>query len=158
MSYNRPIYIHIRDEKPNNTSGGTFLSGGWRTRDLNVVKSDVQALVSIENNQLTLMPGTYRCRIRCPALRVGGHAARLQNIDTNVTILNGSNAYQNLNNTGGQSDSWIIGTFRLKTKTKLEVQHSCYSTKTINGFGGSVLLATPVPEVYTEGELWRVGN
>lgn len=40
-------YIHIRDEKTAGTQGGTFTSGSFQTRDLNVIKTDTDGDASI---------------------------------------------------------------------------------------------------------------
>jgi hypothetical protein len=53
-----PDYILIRDEKAQNTSGGTFTSGAWRTRDLNTKSSDAGTRASITKLAFT-SGGTY---------------------------------------------------------------------------------------------------
>ena len=60
-------YILIRDEKASGTTGGTFTSGAWQTRDLNTEVVDTGNHASVATNQITLAAGTYRFRIVAPA-------------------------------------------------------------------------------------------
>ncbi len=47
-------YAIIADHKAQNTAGGTFTSGAWRTRDLNTEITDPDGIVSIASDQFTL--------------------------------------------------------------------------------------------------------
>ena len=47
-------YAVICDQKSNNTDGGTFTSGAWRTRDLNTELCEAEGLVSSSSNQFAL--------------------------------------------------------------------------------------------------------
>ncbi|SVB60040.1 uncharacterized protein METZ01_LOCUS212894, partial [marine metagenome] len=44
-------YAIIADQKAQNTAGGTFTSGAWRTRDLNTEITDPDGIVSISSNE-----------------------------------------------------------------------------------------------------------
>lgn len=151
-------YIHIRDEKAQNTSGGTFTSGAWRTRDLNTEVSDTGGLATLSSNQITLQPGTYRCLISAPAYSVDRHQARLYNItDSTVTLLGTSEFSQAITTNPDHSTnkSIITGRFTLTSAKVIEVQHRCQTTYATYGFGIMSNLST---EIYTIAEFWREGS
>lgn len=150
-----PDYILIRDEKAQNTAGGTFTSGAWRTRDLNTEVVDTGSLASVASNQITLNAGTYVIRASAPAYSVNSHQTRLQNVTDASTVLIGTSEY---NRAGTGPDypsgrSWIIGRFTIASSKTFEVQHQAVTTGTTSGFGVAGNLTT---EVYTVVELWRV--
>ncbi len=146
-------YILIRDEKAQNTAGGTFTSGAWRTRDLTTEVSDAGGYASVSSNQITLAAGTYRVRIIAPAQATDRHQARLQNITGGTTLLVGTSEYAG--SAGGnqtQSHSVIVGRITLGGSTVVEVQHQCQTTSSSNGFGAGSNFTT---EVYTVVEMWK---
>jgi len=142
-------YILITDEKAQNTAGGTFTSGAWRTRDLNTEKVDIGNHASVASNQITLAAGTYRCRAACPASEVGRHAARLQNITDGTTIATGSSAY---GAAGAGSVSFVVARFTITAQKVIEVQHQCAITVSTNGLGVESNFQV---ETYTMVELIR---
>ena len=144
-------YIKVSDVKANNTTGGNFASGAWRTRDINTEDSDAGGHATIAANQITLQPGTYVCFIRCPGERVTRHKARLQNITDGTTIILGANARADAGN-DGENDSIVHGEFSLAVAKVLEIQHRCSITDA-NGFGNATSFG--VSEIYTTAEFWR---
>ncbi|MDP6587776.1 MAG: hypothetical protein QF535_24235, partial [Anaerolineales bacterium] len=72
-------YAIIADQKTQNTAGGTFTSGAWRTRDLNTEIADPDGIVSISSNQFTLGAGSYLIRWGCPSYAVQRQQSRLYN-------------------------------------------------------------------------------
>lgn len=147
-------YIHIRDEKTSGTNGGTFTSGAWRTRDLNTEVSDAGGYASVASNQITLAAGTYLADIKCPALAVGRHQARLQDVTSAVTLLTGTSEYTASTDVV-QTSSHVRGVFTLAASKVLEVQHNGQVTAASNGFGQAGSFGT---EVYTVVELTRIGD
>ena len=146
-------YILIRDEKTQNTNGGTFTAGDWQTRDLNTESADTGNYASVASNQITLAAGTYRVKISCPAYAVNQHQARLQNITDAETTLIGTGAYSVNATTAYVSNcSFIDGRFTIAAETVFEVQHRCATTRSTNGYGVTCNFGT---EVYTVVELWR---
>jgi hypothetical protein len=146
-------YALIRDEKPAGVSGGTFLSGAFRTRDLNTVVEDDDGIVSLATNQITLEDGTYRIYATAPGTTVNAHTARLQNIDDAVIEIEGTSARI-------QSANWsttlsiIVGRFTVSGGPKAyEIQHRCGITSLTVGFGFNTGFNTI--EVYTIVELWK---
>lgn len=152
-------YILIRDEKESGTVAGTFTSGAWRTRDLNIIAHDDTGQVILESNQFTLPAGTYVCYARAPATTVRQHTSRLQNITDGVTALAGSSELDNevagTLRTGGHSS--ISGSFTITTPKTFELQHIGRDTRASDGYGirgGS--LWTVTVEVYSVVELWKI--
>jgi hypothetical protein len=146
-------YVNVQDQKAQNTVGGAFTSGAWRTRTLNTIVSDSAGIALLTNNQITLPAGTWRCAIHVPAYQVNGHQSRLQNITSGTTTLTGMTSWSG----GAQNNttiSPILGRFTLNQTTVFEVQHQCQTTNGTNGFGVAANFTT---EVYTVAEFWKDG-
>lgn len=153
-----PPYCKVVDQKAEAVQGGTFTSGAWRTRDLNTIQWDDDSLIaSLAANRITLVAGTYECRIHAPAYTVSGNRIRLQNITDATTVVTGASG-QHTNNSNGTSDAWIFNRFTIAASKALEVQHVCQVTSNTYGFGVAMggVFATGV-EVYTEAEFWLIG-
>jgi hypothetical protein len=146
-------YILIRDEKAQNTAGGTFTSGAWRTRDLNTEVFDTNNLASVASNQITLAAGTYEAFITCPVSQVARHQARLYNTSDSAVLLLGTSEFAYPSG-GVQNCSTIRGRFTIAASKVLEVQHRCETTESGNGFGFEANFDT---EIYTVVELRKVG-
>ncbi len=143
-----PGYALIRDEKTVSTNGGTFTSGAWQTRDLNVKAADSGGFVTLSANQITLAAGTYRLRASAPAYEVIRHQARWQNISDSVTVAVGSSE----NTAGVQTRSVVAARFTISASKTFALQHQGFATRSSDGFGVAVGFGT---EVYSEVELWR---
>jgi hypothetical protein len=146
-------YVNIQDQKASSTAGGTATSGSWQTRTLNTITSDVSGLVVLASNQITMQPGTYTCLIRCPAISVAWHQARLQNISLGTTLVLGGSSYCNSGASYAQTDSWVIGQFTLVSLAVLEVQHQVNTTRATDGWGVPTAWGT---EVYTVAQFWKI--
>lgn len=143
--------IILRDEKAQNTSGGTFTTGAWQTRVLNTESVDTGNHCTLASNQFTLAAGTYRIRASAPAFFVGRHQTRLQNVTDTATVLTGTSEFSSTTN-GDQTRSWVIGRFTIGASKALEIQHRSGATQATNGFGVEANLTT---EVYTVVELTK---
>lgn len=143
----------IQDQKTQNTAGGTFTSGAWRTRDLNTIVNDLHGLVSLSSNQFTLQPGKYRIRASAPAYDVNRNQSRLYNITDSVVVQLGTVEYV-LNTVGAQTRSIIDTEFVITAAKTYEIQHQCETTGTTNGFGVAGNFGT---EIYTSVEITRIG-
>lgn len=143
-------YVLLRDEKAQNTSGGTFTSGAWRTRDL-VETLDPYSVCSVSSNQFTLDAGTYIIRASAPAFAVERHQIRLQNVTDATTVAVGSVAYSNA---AGYTDSRseLASRFTITSSKTFEIQHRCERTYATEGFGVESNFTT---EIYTIVELWK---
>lgn len=146
--------IVVSDQKTQNTQGGTFTSGAWRTRDINKENVDTGSNCSISSNQITLAAGTYRCYIRCPSMNCGSHQAKLYNVtdtadlsDVTGDVCYGTPEYASSSiNYYTQTCSVIIRRFTLATQKTLEIRHQCLVTGSTNGFGNAANFG---PEIYT---------
>ena len=136
--------LHVRDEKPSGTGGGTFTSGAWRTRDLNTVKTNDITGASLASNQITLPAGTYNVHARAPAHRVDYHKAKLRNITDSTDELIGSSD-RCFENAYSQTDSWVVGRITIAATKVFELQHRC---QTNGSFGYPSNFG--VVEVYAE--------
>lgn len=144
-------YIYLRDEKAQNTAGGTFTLGAWRTRVLNTEVEDTGGHCSLAANQFTLDDGTYRFKARAPAYQVLRHQLRLFNVTDTAVILTGSSM---VSGSGfiSETDSWCTGRFTIAAGKALELQHRCEATLATQGFGVESNFTT---EIYAEVELWK---
>jgi hypothetical protein len=143
--------LHARDQKFVGESGGTFTSGAWRTREVNlVVTNNIEA--SLAGNQITLKAGTYFAEIYCPVGRNSGatdpdgHKARLYDITGATNLLIGQSG-ANSENVWKQYTSTIQGMFTLAVDSVLEVQHQITNTCSDRGFGVESNLDS-MPEIY----------
>lgn len=143
-------YAIIADQKAQNTNGGTFTSGAWRTRDLNTEIADPDGIVSISGNQFTLGAGSYLIRWSAPAYAVNRNQSKLQNITTSAGVAVGSSAYAFGTNA---VSSISLGAARvvLTASTVFEIQHQCETTLS-TGFGIAGNFAT---EQYTTVEIFK---
>jgi len=137
----------VRDEKPQSINGGDFVAGAWQKRTLNFITGRIPGL-TLSNSQLTFTTlGLYRCHIICPAYNVDRHKARLQNVTTNATAVEGTAMFS-----GNTQFSHIVGLFGVvSAPTTFEIQHQCARTQLVNGFGVGSNFST---EIYTVAEFW----
>lgn len=148
-------YLILADEKAHTSSGGTFTAGAWQTRTLNTVRLNAIPGASLASNQFTLPAGTYRVNAAIPALRVGGHQARIQNITDATTTLVGSGQVSEQTGAIVQNNSTIMGVFTIAGSKVFEVQHRSALTQASDGFGQAA--STGAGEVYSMIEIQRVG-
>lgn len=146
-------YWNIVDQKANGTNGGTFTSGAWQTRDLNTtIGSNTITGSSLSSNRFTLPSGTYRIFASATGGAVGLHKAILYNITDSSTTLIGTSELNTTANTN-LTRSFISGIFNIVSQKTFEIRHQCGVTGiygTACNFG--------VPEIYTQVELWKLGN
>ena len=145
------VYAVIADQKAQNTNGGTFTSGAWRTRDLNTEITDPNGIVSISSNQFTLVAGDYLVRWSAPADAVNVHQSRLYNVTDASVVSVGTSAYSV---TGGYAVTTSDGAARVSivsTKT-FRIEHQCNLTTAGTGFGRAGNFAT---EQYTMVEIHK---
>jgi hypothetical protein len=146
-------YINIQDQKAQNTQGGGFTSGAWRTRDLNTEVSDTGGHASVASNQITLAAGTYVVQASAPAFRVAGHQIRLQDITNTATLAIGTSELNASGSAAAGTRSHLSGKFTIAGSTVIELQHQCATTKTTDGYGVACNFTT---EVYSIVEFWKV--
>jgi hypothetical protein len=140
-------YAIIADQKTQNTAGGTFTLGAWRTRDLNTEVADPDGIVSISSNQFTLGAGSYLIRWVTITYNVYQNQSRVYNItDASVEGFSQSNY--------GIYGNFPWGTIRMTiagSKT-FEIQHYSLYTIATDGFGKPANIGT---EQYTTVEIFK---
>jgi hypothetical protein len=127
-------YAIICDEKAANVNGGTFTSGAWQTRNLNITIADPDSIVTIANDQFTLQAGSYLIEASAPAHDVGRHQARIYNATAASVVATGQNAFISINDTIS-SIAPVVGRVTVTSATAFEIQHRCSNTKSASGFG-----------------------
>lgn len=156
------VFIVV-DEKAASTAGGTFLSGAWRTRDLNTIHES-QNWASLATNQISLDPGTYEVRAKAPAYQVNQHQLRFKLVSgggTNEVL--GSTGFAP-RGTGTNSfktqSSWLAGTIEVSgSGGTYELQHRCVTDEFYSGFGFGVdNLFSLGPNVYGQVEIRKKGK
>ena len=146
-------YAIIADQKSQDTDGGTFTTGDWRTRDLNTELIDPDGIVSISSNQFTLQAGTYFIEAHAPAYRVNRHMAKLyQTSGTPADIAFGTGQYANSTYLG-HTDSIVRARVTISSATTYEIRHQCSATQDTNGFGNGVNFGTT--ELYTVVKIFK---
>jgi hypothetical protein len=147
-------YAIICDQKAQNTDGGTFTSGAWRTRDLNTEIADPDSIVSISSNQFTLSSaGSYFIEAYASSFAVNENVARLYNVTDSAVAQVGSHSYARFSSGDlGDSKSHLHARVTITGSTTFEIQHRCADTRTTDGFGVASNLAV---EIYTVVKIFK---
>ena len=127
-------YAIISDQKASTTSGGTFTSGAWRTRDLNTEITDPDGIVSIASDQFTLAAGTYLIKWLAPAYKCNSHQTRLYNVTDAAEVAVGGASFTYTSDTMQTSSSGAARTVITGSKA-FSIEHQCEVTSATNGLG-----------------------
>jgi hypothetical protein len=142
----------FRDEKAADSQGGTFTSGAWRTRDINVLECP-GGWCSLSSNQLTLMPGTYFLFSSCPAVSVRNHQTGLYNISASNFVAMGTIMYA-YETSAGNCSSQVIALLSLSESQTFEIRHQGNLTCNNDGFGVRAVFGEK--GVYTQGFILKL--
>jgi hypothetical protein len=142
-------YAIFRDQKTQNTDGGSFSSGAWRTRDLNTATYNTISGASLASNQMTLPAGTYLIDASAQAYNAQRHQIRLYNITDSSITTTGQSSYDSLE----QGESLIKSQFVIAAQKDFEIQHRCENSQANSGFGLASNFGT---EVYTQVIITKV--
>ena len=146
--------LHVRDEKSNNTYGGTFTSGAWQKRDLNTVKTNEITGASLSSSVITLPAGTYYIEASAPAIEVNAHKAKLYNTSDSSDVIIGTSQHNRSDNNYASSRSIVAGRFTISAQKNFELQHRCVATRGADGLGFASNFS--VVEVYSDVKIWKV--
>ena len=124
----------ITDSKASGTSGGTFTSGAWRTRDLNTIEDDPDSIVTLASNQFTLGAGTYLIQWSAPAIKAGSHKTQLWDVTGSTDLAKGTSEYT-ASADSIQTQSFGFDIVTLAASNTFEIQHRTAITHATNGFG-----------------------
>lgn len=129
-----PLVMHVRDEKPSGTAGGSSVVGS-QVRTLNtVVKNEING-ASLTSNQVTLPAGVYNITARAQVFRGASHKIRLYNVTDGSVEVVGSSARSNQVEHGG-SDSFIAGErVSISTPKAFRLDHYIGYAKSTDGLG-----------------------
>lgn len=150
-----PPHAYLEDRKAQNTHGGTFTSGDWRTRVLNTEVYDIAGIVTLASNRFTLQAGTYVVEWSAPYHVVNKNQTRLQNITDASTVAHGESdpgGVQSVYSAAGRNEG--LARFTIAGAKAFEIQHECETTRATDGFGAASNLAG---EVYTRVKIWKEG-
>jgi hypothetical protein len=141
----------FRDEKAQNTAGGTFTSGAWQTRVLNTSQYNGISGCSLSSNQVTLPAGTYYIEGQAPTGdAVNEHQTRWQNItDATTAIVGTSGVSSDAAGADPTTSSFVEGVFTIASSKAFELQHICFTTQATDGFGFASNFTTEVYSTVT---------
>lgn len=128
----------FKEEKSNATNGGTFTSGSWQTRSLNISIGNMLG-TSLSSNQFTLQTGQYHIEGNAIGYRVDDHQTRIYNITDTLTEFVGSSSHADCSDSiPGATPSFFSGDINITASKTFELQHRCQTTQTIDGLGRAV--------------------
>lgn len=124
------------DEKTAGTDGGTFTSGSWQVRTLNIKVNDAATICSLSSNQFTIGPGTFRIRASAPGYVVDQHQIRLNNT-TDTLLYYGTTEFSTsaAGTATDQTRSQLSVEVVLANPKVFQLEHRCVTTKATQGFG-----------------------
>jgi hypothetical protein len=128
-------YAIIADQKAAGTSGGTFTSGAWRTRDLNTEITDPDGIVSISSDQFTLAAGTYLIKWLAPAYKCNSHQTRLYNVTDTAEVAVGNTSWTYQADSSVQTSSSGAARTVITGSKAFTIEHQCEYTSATNGLG-----------------------
>lgn len=133
--------IIIEERQTQNTHGGTFTAGAWRTRALNTEVVDTASIASLSSNQVTIPAGTYRVRAIAKAMRVGGNQIALYNATDSTFPIIGSTGHSAVS-TDGNNESFLEGQITIDASKTFSLLHWCNTTVSSFGFGFAANITT----------------
>ena len=85
-------YAIVQHVTAYNAGGGAFTEGAWRNRVLNHVEYDPHNILTLSNNTISLVPGTYHFQAQPQAMDVDEHVARIYDVENDVGFGTGPTA------------------------------------------------------------------
>jgi hypothetical protein len=143
--------FHVRDEKAQNTGGGSTVTGSFQKRTLNTTLTNEISGASISSSVITLPAGTYYINARVPFYgNIAQVKVKLRNTSDSTDALLGGNSYHS---TAMINDHWVIGRFTIASSKNFELQYQCAVAVSNEGLGHQSDFAT---EVYADCQIWKV--
>jgi hypothetical protein len=146
--------LHVIDEKPTQTQGGSLSDGTNNVRTLNTVKTNEISGASLATNSITLPSGTYH--LQAQALNYKTASARLtwrNTTDSSDTII-GMMSYQN-NANGASTYNFISGRFTISAQKVFQLQHRVQTTDA-NGAGYQDDGLDSKSCIYCDVKIWKI--
>jgi len=136
----------LKDIKSSGVSGGDFISGAWRVRDINNLLG-CTSFVSLSSNQFTLSSGTYYISWEAECFNVDRNQSKLYCVTDSAYVSGGESLSSAVGSTASnQSIGHCYIEVPLSSKV-YELHHRGSSTQATNGFG---LPASVGDEVYSQ--------
>lgn len=130
------------EKQPTGIDAGTFTANTWTTRTLSVLNG-AQIFATLNNNQITVNPGTYIIVVKGTSVNVGNNRIRINNI-TDGIFSYGSNT---ISNSISNTTSDVHQFFNFWVPTTFKIEHICQNT--ITGFGLGKATGFDLEEIYT---------
>lgn len=139
----------IENNQTSGTNGGTFTSGADQTRVLNTIVYNLNSIVSLSSNQITVPAGTWEISWSAPAVAVNRHLSWLYNITGSSVTKYGSSEFTSATLAGTPVCTRSFGStvITVGSSNTFEIRHRCETTSTTVGFGVASSLGT---EVYSQ--------
>lgn len=147
-------YVRLSHTLPNNTNGGSTISGSWQTRPVNTKNTDDSNICTLSDNEFTLAAGTYDFLASGVFYNDSNfQRMRLYNVDDATTLILGETLrYGQTGNVTIQNT--IRGRFTLGTAKTLRLEYRIGTARATDGLG--LRSNYGVDEVYAIVELWRI--
>lgn len=148
--------LMLRDEKAQNTAGGTATAGSWYTRTINTVVRNVLAGASLSANEFTLQAGTYRVTASAPAAQCNSHQVRLYNVTDAAIVAKGEGSSEQIDSAAtAQTRSHLDVVLTITAAKVFRLEQQVETTRATDGQG---LPANFTTEVYAVVSVWKVGT
>lgn len=148
---------YIKDEKANNTNGGSFCvcACTFFTRNLNILSGCALFLTLNCCCQFILPTGTFDIEAEAPAFQVNRHKIKLRNITDCTDDIIGQNAAA-LTECGSDdmSSALLKGRITITSAKTFEIQHRAQTAQACTGFGTPANFG--VVEVYTQVKVTKI--
>jgi hypothetical protein len=147
------VYAILEDQKASGTFGGNATKGGFQTRDLNVITSDVGGIVTqLIGNEFKVIDGEYIIFADAPAGGVDGHQITMYDGSSNIII---GSSQDSRDDDYVDNRSFLTGRFQGSSLKSYSIQHY-----TGTGVVGNLGFASNsgLTEVYTRVTLIRIGD
>lgn len=142
-------FVVLTYSLPSGTNGGSFASGSWITRPINLLHGqNTRSWVSLSSNQITLAEGNYVMGANCIIGDVGVNQLRWHNVNSAESIYG---------TTSNDRSAIVQGSFVSPSGgSTYELQHRCTSGEAAGdtGFGTAANFGTP--EIYTTMRITQV--
>jgi hypothetical protein len=146
-------FLHVREEQPSGTAGGSSTASTWQQRVLNTVKTNGIPGASLAANQITLPAGTYYAEASAPCYAAAACKARLRNATNSATAVVGESVqFPAAASVGGRMR--VSGRFTLTASSALQLEQFVNSATATTGLG--VPTNSGEVEVYAEVKIWKI--
>lgn len=152
-------FLHIQDQKPSGTGGGSYPASQFSTRVLNTILTNNIIGASLASNIITLPAGKYYIEAYGSAVGDNGHVqnskVKIRNVTDNTDLLIGSSESINVIGTGSllSSSSRVSGIIELVDSKNIKLDQ--WFTYAVS-YSGGVGISSGVVEVFAEIKIWKV--